>query len=124
MKAQIILHITELLLAIVYLVIKWPFYEGDEYFSNFVLCAVYIILLMFYCSISALVPAMKLACEFYKKKDLTIKKILISQIPWFIFVSIIAYLFHESLGLGAVLPIALPNIFLLAWEFIILSKNR
>ena len=74
MKTQIILHITELLLATIYLVIKWPFYEGDEYLSNFVYCAVYIILLIFYCSISTLVPAMKLACEFYREKDITIKK--------------------------------------------------
>lgn len=99
MKTQILLHITELLLAIAYIVIKWPLYEGDEYMSNFVYCAVYIILILFYCAISALVPAMKLACNINEGNSITIKKIITSQIPWIIFASIIAYVFQDSLGL-------------------------
>ena len=81
MKKQILLHITELLLALTFIVIKWPFYEGDEYISNFVYCGVYIILILFYCAISALVPAMKLACNINEGNSNTIKRLSLLRCP-------------------------------------------
>ena len=122
MKKQILLHITELLLALTFIVIKWPFYEGDEYISNFVYCGVYIILILFYCAISALVPAMKLACNINEGNSNTIKKIITSQTPWVIFAAIIAYAFQNSLGLWSCIPIVFPNCFFLS--IIIMKESQ
>ena len=123
MKIQIFLHSTELLLAILFIVIKWPFYEGAEYISNFVYCAIYIILFLLYFGISSLIPAMKLACDLNGKKDITIKTIIISQTPWLIFVFIILYVFQDSLGTLSCIPIVFPNCFLFISELLIKLKK-
>lgn len=124
MKSRIFLHFIELLLAVFYVVIKWPFFEGSDYILNGAYSIAYIILFLFYCGMRILFSAMKHACNYEENNTISIKQLMIWQIPWIVFAFVIAYAFRESLGiLASLLPIAVPNSIYLLWDFVQIKRT-
>ena len=103
----ITVHLIEFMLAVGYVIIKWPFFVGSDFFLNYVYCFIYLSVIALYFTISSIIPAMKIACQI--KTELSKSRLLCLQLPWVIFTIIVFYCFKESLGSLSCLPIILPN---------------
>lgn len=109
MKSFFILHFFEIILAVIYIVYNWPIYEGEDYLWGVIICIGYILSIAFYCIITSLIPAMRIACDVTKKQYSQWKGILYYNILWCAFAILIVLLFGNSLSFFACLPIVLPN---------------
>lgn len=125
MKSYLIIHIFEIILALIYIMYIWPVYEGEDYLWGIMVCIGYILSLVIYCIITSLLPAMQIACGVTDTTYSHRKKILYYTIQWCAFTIFIVLAFNNSLNYYACIPIIIPNcVFLLYLFFGNIYKSR
>lgn len=109
MNIQFLIHVMELILSFIYIVLIWPVYEGEDYLWGCFISISYLVIIASYSIIRSLLPVMKIACDVFVKTVCTWKQILLDNIPWCSFALLVFFVFRDSLGCYACLPIVIPN---------------
>lgn len=109
MNKQLFVHISEYILTIIYVLLIWIFYKGNDYVLIFFEGLGYLIFMSFYCFLCFLLESIREACEVTCVSKKTCWRVLLSNVPWIVVTLIILYLFSGYLGYFACLPILLPN---------------
>ena len=125
MNNRIVIHIVEFVLACIFIVVKWPIYEGSEFDYGAFLCFEYLFIIATFCFIGSLWSTMRKACDVSDDSKQQWWRILLSNAPWCVLTLVILLLFSSSLGYSACLPIVIPNsIYLLYLLIRRLLNNR
>ncbi len=121
MKIPVLIHVSELILAVAYILVIWPVYEGEDFLWGLFVCASYLLLISIYSFIRLLMPIMSAASDIIENPANKKKRVMSDIIPWFLFSLVLLLIFGCTLGCYACLPIIVPNsIYLL---FKICSNN-
>ena len=110
MVAKILIHIIECVFSIIYIVLIWPVYVENDFIYGCLWCIGYLLIIAFYSGISALIPAMQIACNVSGERKTKRRTRMLSQIPWISFTIFIIFAFGKNLGFFACLPIVIPNL--------------
>jgi len=124
MIIQLIIHVSELTLAIAYILVIWPVYEGEDFLWGLFICASYLLLISIYSLIRLLIPIMSVACDVIETPADKIKRVTLDIMPWFLFSLVLLILFGCTLGCCVCLPIIVPNCIYLLFQMISIIKLK
>lgn len=120
-----VIHFIEFVLAIIYIVVKWPLYEGSEFDYGAFICFEFLFIIISYCFIGSIWSTMKKACDVMDVSKQQWWYTLLSNLPWCLLTLIIFFLFGNTFGYFACLPIVIPNCVYLIYQFFqVFCKNK
>ena len=118
MTARIVVHVSEFVLSVIYIVLIWPIYVEDDFVYGCLWGIGYLVTVAIYCGIAALIPAMHIACDVGEEQNNKGWNRLLSNIQWFLISVFILLIFGNTLGYIICLPIVIPNLVYLLYQSI------
>lgn len=110
MGKQLFIHFVEMILAVLYVIMNWPFYEGEDYLLGLLLCLGYLMTIAMYSGVCFLILAMGMACNMKEDIYLRRKYFIGIQLAWGGGLVIVICVFGPHIGFLSCMPIILPNV--------------